>query len=142
MKLIFGIPLLVCAFSAGAAEWPCTVHATKNTPDSALAGMAKVTQADAQKAALAGFSNFASPATIAESELEIERDCLVYSFDVQVAGQKGVEEVLVDAGSGKVLSRKHETSKHEAAEARHEAAEAKKAAAKPAGQATAEGAGT
>jgi hypothetical protein len=83
-----------------------------------------VSQADAEKAALAGFANFASPATIAKSELEIEQSCLVYSFDVQIAGEKGFEEVHVDAGTGKVLSRKHETSRHEAAESKQEAKEA------------------
>ena len=117
--------LFIClSVSAAAAKTPCSIHPPKDTPESALAGLAKVNKAEAEKAALAGFANFATSATVAESELEVEDNCLVYSFDVRVAGHKGVEEVLVDAGTGKVLSRKHETSKQEAAEARREAKEA------------------
>ena len=40
--------------------------------------------------------------------------CLL--FDIRVSGKKGVEEVRVDAGTGKILSHKHETQKQEAAE--------------------------
>ena len=77
--------------------------------------------------ALAGFADFAATATVSESELEVEHGCLVYSFDIRVTGQKGVEEVLVDAGTGKVLTRGHETSSQEAKEAKAEAEEAKQA---------------
>lgn len=52
-----------------------------------------------------------------EAELEAENGCLVYSFDVRVAGRSGIDEVLVDAGSGKVLQRHHESPKQEADEA-------------------------
>lgn len=132
MKRIVTLSLLFVAFSASTsiANSPCGIRPPKETPESALASLATVNQADAEKAALAGFANFAVAATVAESELEVERGCLVYSFDVQVAGKKGVEEVLVDAGTGKVLSREHETSKQEAAEARHEAKKAAAAKAK------------
>ena len=42
---------------------------------------------------------------------------------MKVAGKSGVDEVLVDAGNGKVLSRKHESAVHEAAEKVKEGAE-------------------
>lgn len=115
-----------------AAISPCSIHPPKGAAKSSLAGLAKVTRADAEKTALAGFADFASPASVAEGELEAEHGCLVYSFDIKVAGHNGVEEVLVDAGTGKILSRKHETSSHEAAEARHAAAEARAESAKAA----------
>jgi len=51
-----------------------------------------------------------------EAELEMEDGRLVYSFDLKIAGKAGVEEVLVDAISGAVVSVQHETP---AAEARH-----------------------
>lgn len=127
MKRLFVLAVTLPGL-AFAAISPCSIHPPKGTAKSSLASLAKVTQADAQKAALAGFADFASPASIAESELEAEDGCLVYSFDVKVAGHKGVEEVLVDAGTGKVLSRKHETSSQEAAEARQATSEASKAA--------------
>lgn len=51
-----------------------------------------------------------------EAELEAEHGCLIYSFDIEVAGQTGIQEVQVDAGNGKVLSSKHESPKADAAE--------------------------
>lgn len=126
MKRLFAYSLLFVGLSVSTAtaKSSCTIRPPKNTAESALAGLAKVSKADAEKAALAGFANFEASATVAESELEVERGCLVYSLDVRVSGRQGVEEVHVDAGTGKVLSREHETSKREAAEARHEAKEA------------------
>ena len=56
---------------------------------------------------------------------------MVYSFDVLVPNRKGVEEVQVDARSGKVVSVKHESPAAEAKEhagehdKQHEAAEDK-----------------
>ena len=69
---------------------------------------------EAQKAALAKIK--ASSTKIESSELEVERGCLVYSFDIAVSGKPGIEEIMVDAGTGKVLSHKHESAKQEAAE--------------------------
>ncbi len=107
--------LLVSAAAALAAKAPCTIHPKKGATKEELATMAKITQADAQKAALASFKD-SSKATVKEAELEAEHGCLVYSFDIEVAGQAGIQEVQVDAGSGKVLSSKHESPKAEAAE--------------------------
>lgn len=45
---------------------------------------------------------------IVGAELEEEDGTLIYSYDVRVAGQKGVQEVHVDAISGKVKSVEHE----------------------------------
>ena len=130
MNYMYASLLLLVTFSATAAGLPCSIQPPKGTPDSALAGMAKVTEADAQKTALRGFADFASPASIAASELESEDGCLIYSFDIRVAGAKGIDEVAIDAGTGKVLSRKHETAEQEADEAKEDAAAAKASAAK------------
>jgi uncharacterized membrane protein YkoI len=46
--------------------------------------------------------------TIVGAELESEHGCLIWSFDVRIAGKSGVQEVHVDAGNGNVLSVKHE----------------------------------
>jgi uncharacterized membrane protein YkoI len=107
--------LLVTAASALAEKAPCSIHPKKGATKEELAGAAKVTQADAQKAALATFKD-QSKATVKEAELEAEHGCLVYSFDIEVAGKSGIQEVQVDAGNGKVLSSKHESPKAEAAE--------------------------
>ena len=120
--------LLYTAIPATAAEPQCSVHPPKGTPDSALPAMTKVDEAAARKTALGAFA--AGSAAIAESELEVERGCLVYSFDVRVRGKDGIEEIWVDAGSGQIGGRKHESAEHEAAEAAAEKAEAA-AAVKP-----------
>lgn len=54
------------------------------------------------------------------AELEEEDGLLIYSFDVSVQGVSGVEEIHVDALTGKVVSQVHED---EAAEDEDEAAE-------------------
>ncbi|HWZ86247.1 MAG TPA: hypothetical protein VN032_08600 [Thermoanaerobaculia bacterium] len=77
--------------------------------------MATITRSDAQKAALASFKD-STKVTIKGTELEAEHGCLVYSFDIAVAGKSGIQEVQVDAGNARVLSSKHESAKTEAAE--------------------------
>ena len=112
IALVF--PLLLLPVTVSATDLSCNIHLSKNTADSALSDLAKVTEGDARKAALAILKT--PPGTTAEGELEIERGCLIYSYDVQVPGHSGVEEVWVDAGTGKVLSQKHEGVGKEAAE--------------------------
>lgn len=41
---------------------------------------------------------------IKSAELEVEDGRLVYSFDLSLPGVEGIEEVLVDAGTGRVIS--------------------------------------
>ncbi len=107
--------LVAVAATASAATPTCTVHPKKGATPQQLATMAKVTSADARKTALATFKN-PSKATVKDAELEAEHGCLVYSFDVEVAGVEGVQEVQIDAGNGKVISSEHESPKAEAAE--------------------------
>jgi len=118
MKRISALALvffLALAATASAASPTCTIHPRKGATKEELAGMAKVTRADAQKTALAKFKD-PSKATVKSAELEAEHGCLVYSFDIAVAGKTGVQEIQIDAGNGKVLSSKHESPKAEAAE--------------------------
>ena len=66
-----------------------------------------VSEAEARKTALAGIK---APSTCkTEGELEVEQGCLVYSFDIRIPGKSGVEEIMVDAETGKIISHKHET---------------------------------
>jgi len=48
------------------------------------------------------------------------------SFDIELAGKTGVQEVQIDAGNGKILSNKHESPKAEAAEKAKDKAKAPK----------------
>ena len=63
---------------------------------------------------------------ISAHELERENGKLIYSFDIKVAGKKGIEEVNVDAMTGAVVSKAHEDP---STEAKEKADDAKKAAA-------------
>jgi hypothetical protein len=107
--------LVTVTATASAAPRTCTIHPKKGATREELAAMAKVNQPDAQKAALATLKD-PSKATVKSAELEAERGCLLYSFDIAVAGTAGVQEIQIDAGNGKILSNKHETPKAEAAE--------------------------
>jgi Peptidase propeptide and YPEB domain len=114
MKLFVISMLLLVPLSVSAAGLKCSIHPAKGTPTSALPGIAKVSQADAQKTALAKIK--APPTAVTEGELEVEQGCLVYSFYIRIPGKPGIEEIMVDAGTGKILSHKHESTKQEAAE--------------------------
>lgn len=73
-----------------------------NAEDATFKSKAKVTQADAEKAALAAF-----PGKVVESEFSIESDGNP-SYEFDIVGADGKEtEVEVDAVTGKVLE--HET---------------------------------
>ena len=79
-----------------------------------LARRAKVSCAEARKAALAALGK--TKMRIRSAELEEENGKLVYSFDVERTGLSGIDEVQIDAGSGQVVSVAHETPEAEAAE--------------------------
>jgi len=104
---------LISASSAYALA--CSVKAKKGTSQSDLEKLAKVTKDQAQEKALASIKSKEKP-EVAEGELELERGCVVYSFDLKAPNSKGVTEVIVDAGTGKILSRKRESASKEAAE--------------------------
>jgi hypothetical protein len=115
VKLFVTSAFVLTSVAAWAAGLPCSVHPTKHTSPSKLLGLARVTHAEAQRTAFASID--APPAaTVKEGELEIEQGCLVYSFDIRVPGRSGIDEVMVDAGTGKALSHTHETPRDEAAE--------------------------
>ncbi len=69
-----------------------------------LLKLAKVAPADAIRTAQAEFPN----ATIRSGEIEKEGGKLIYSFDLQQPGVKGIEEVNIDATTGAVLATEHE----------------------------------
>ena len=84
-----------------------------------LAADAKVDPAVARKAALAKFPD----GKILAEELERENGKLVYSFDIKNGNRSGIEEVIVDAVDGSVVSVAHEDAAKEAAEAKQEGAQ-------------------
>jgi hypothetical protein len=86
-----------------------------------LMRQAKVSKATATRTALAVVRG----GKVRSSEIERENGKLIYSFDIKVAGKSGIEEVNVDAITGKVVAHEHETAKAEKKEATTEALEKK-----------------
>jgi uncharacterized membrane protein YkoI len=65
--------------------------------------------------------------TVKSAELEREHGRLIYSYDIEVPGKSGIDEVNIDAMTGKVVAKTHEGATAERNEADAEA----KAKAKP-----------
>jgi len=116
---------LIAAFMLATLNAYAQTTYKKDIP-SALAKEAKVDEATAAAAARARVPN----GTIRSVELEREQGRLIYSYDFTVTGKKGVEEVNVDAASGKVVATEHESAATERTEAAQEAT-AKKGTKKP-----------
>lgn len=121
ISLLASMPLL-----AGAATMECTAKVSSKLNDSQMKKMAKIDLSTAQATAidLVGKANLDS---VVSRELEVEQGCLVYSFDLRLRASDGIDEVQIDAVSGKLVSRKHETP---ADEAKEKLADAKAAHAK------------
>lgn len=84
---------------------------------------AKIASATATASALAKVPG----GKVQSAEIEKEDGKLVYSFDIKVAGKSGIDEVLVDAMTGAVISVAHETPADEAKEAKDDMAKKPKA---------------
>ncbi|MFL5539332.1 MAG: PepSY domain-containing protein [Longimicrobiaceae bacterium] len=80
---------------------------------------ARVGEAQARRTALAAVRN----GRVKSHELEREHGHLIYSYDISVPGRAGIEEVTVDAVTGRIVTHEHESPAAERAEARQEAAE-------------------
>ncbi len=100
-------------FAAGAADLNCSVKAKKLTSKADMATMAKVKEDAAKKAAT---DKVGAGSTVEHGGLEVEDGCLVYTYDVKVAGKSGFQEVFVDAGTGAVLKVDKESAAKEKAE--------------------------
>jgi uncharacterized membrane protein YkoI len=112
MKRFIAIIVLLIPLAASAKDLACSVKAKRLDADSRA--LAKVNEGDARKTALEKIN--AAGATISSGGLEIEDGCLLYTYDVKVPGRAGVEEVIIDAGTGTVLAVEHESAAKEAAE--------------------------
>jgi len=127
-RILTLVTAAVVAASPAAAQQ--TVAAAKTNPQGkskpkkqSLKSLAKISKDSARTVAL---SKVAAGSKVKSSELEREKGTIVYSFDITVPGQTGVEEILVSALDGSVVSQEHETPKMEKAEAAKEKAEKKK----------------
>lgn len=90
---------------------PKTMKVKEKSPG--LAAQATIKADSAQAIALARVPN----GRVREAALENKGDTLVYSYDIRVPGKSGVEEVVVDAKTGAVISQTHESAATERKEA-------------------------
>ena len=100
MKRLLLAASFLSSLGASAAGLHCSIHPKKGIADADLPSLAKVSRADAENTALKAVN--VSAASVASGELEAEGGCLIYSFDIQIPGEKSIIEVTVDAGTGTV----------------------------------------
>ena len=101
------------AAPAGSAEAPrppafvdrlpeCSARPPRHAKEADLRGFARVSQEAASKAAVASVAP-AKATDVLSSDFEVFEGCLVWPFTLRMPGLKGVQEVFVDAGDGKVV---------------------------------------
>lgn len=109
------------ALAASAGAQAATQQPKTDIPP-ALAKSAKISLDSARTIAMHRVAH----ATIASQELERENGRLIYSFDMKVAGNSGIEEVNINALNGKIVGVSHEGPAAEKKEAAAEKKEASK----------------
>ena len=121
MKLV-RIAATLAAVSALAPAAFAQASYKRDVPDKLL-NSAKITEKEAVTKAQAAVPN----GTIDALELERENGKLLWSFDFKVPGKTGIDEVQVNAVTGKVGKVVHETPADERKEAAADAKASKKA---------------
>jgi uncharacterized membrane protein YkoI len=87
---------------AGATPRPAPAYKREVPP--ALAAQAAITEDSARTIAQRRMPH----GRIVALELEKEKGKLIYSFDLTIAGESGIEEVNVDAANGSIVAVVHE----------------------------------
>ena len=95
------------------ASFSASTLAAAEESQAALRAQAEVTEATAQKTALAKVPG----GPIKSAELEKERGKLIWSFDVAMPKSRNITEVQVDAKTDKIVSTQIETPADQAKEA-------------------------
>ena len=100
--------LLFLAAPLATAQKPeCSIRPPRNTDQAELRRLAKMSSKDAEaRAVLSVAPNKVN--AVMSSDVEVVNGCLAYSYDLRFANKGGVEEVIVDAGDGKILSSEYE----------------------------------
>ncbi len=80
----------------------CSVRAPRHASPEELARLVRVSQEAAGKVAVASVAPLRAT-DVMSSDVEPFEGCLVWPFTLRLQGKKGVQEVFVDAGDGKVV---------------------------------------
>jgi uncharacterized membrane protein YkoI len=109
LAALVAAPLAVYAAGPDKSFKDCSTKGEKMrlTKKSELMKQAKVSEADAKKAAMA---TAGEGSTIVKGGIEMESNCLVYAYHVKAKGAKDQTEVFVDAGTGTILKQEHESA--------------------------------
>ena len=108
------VAALAIGFAVASSAFAQTHTSPKSDVPADLAKEARVSLEEARKTALAAVPR----GKVQSEELEREKGLLIYSFDIKVDRKSGIEEVGVDAMTGKIVEKKHESAKSERAEKR------------------------
>ena len=127
LRSILAIAAMVTASTAGAQVKPASTTASakavtkvKVSEDKpGLLAKAKVTADSAVAIARTALPG----ANVTGAEIESEDGALIYSFDMKTPGKPGIDELHIDAMSGKLLKKAHETPADEKKEAAADAKE-------------------
>ena len=116
MKTTRGMSMLaaMAALTFAAGQAGAQSAAPKHETAAQLKAQAKVTEKAARATALAQVPG----GTIGKHELERENGKVVYSYDIATKGKTGIDEVQIDAVTGAVLSKQHETPAMDKADAK------------------------
>ena len=120
--VLLSVLVAVAGALSASAPTACTIHPKAGATDAELERLAKISKADAERIAVNKIGRHAA-VSVFSAELETEHNCLLWSLDLRLDGSVGIYEVQVDAGDGRILSVKRESSRQEAAEAKGEAKE-------------------
>ncbi len=80
----------------------CSVHPPRRASAEELSRLVRVPQDEARNTAIASLAPLKAGDVIT-SEVEAYEGCLVWPFTMRLPSRKGVQEVFVDAGDGKVV---------------------------------------
>lgn len=116
-RLVAAALVTLAAVSAGAQKANADQEKNAKKEEAALRATAKVSEDSARAIAL----KVVPGATVQAAEIEKEKGKVIWSFDLKVAGKKGIEEVNVNAMTGKVVGHAHESDAKEAKETKDEA---------------------
>jgi uncharacterized protein (TIGR02246 family) len=98
--------LLVAPF-ANAQKPECSIRPARGSSHAELVSMARVASKDAEDRAIASVAPN-KVVSVMSSGVEVVNGCLAWPFDLRFANKGGVQEIMVDAGDGKILSSEYE----------------------------------
>ncbi len=80
----------------------CAMRPPKGATEAQLSELANISQAVAQEIALNQIPSQGEK-TVERAQLQVARGCLIWALSVRVAGQAGVQEIHLDADTGRVI---------------------------------------